>query len=94
MKKIILFLITITTFTNVSYASFPVVEKVSDLATGTMTDPGLSSYFPYYANIWVYIWGIGVFIPLFFFYKNLPTIYQRNECLRQTFRSLLCQKFK
>ena len=30
MKKIILFLITITTFTNVSYASFPVVEKVSN----------------------------------------------------------------
>ena len=29
----------------------------------------------------------------FFFYKNLPTIYQRNECLRQTFRSLLCKKF-
>ena len=29
----------------------------------------------------------------FFFYKNLPTIYQQNECLRQTFRSLLCKKF-
>ena len=29
MKKMILLLITITTFTNVSYASFPVVEKVS-----------------------------------------------------------------
>jgi hypothetical protein len=29
MKRIILLLITITTFTNVSYASFPVVEKVS-----------------------------------------------------------------
>ena len=29
MKKIILLLITITTFTNVSYASFPVVEKVN-----------------------------------------------------------------
>ena len=29
MKKIIFLLIIITTFTNVSYASFPVVEKVS-----------------------------------------------------------------
>jgi hypothetical protein len=29
MKKIILLLITITTFTNVSYSSFPVVEQVS-----------------------------------------------------------------
>jgi cellulose synthase/poly-beta-1,6-N-acetylglucosamine synthase-like glycosyltransferase len=35
MKKIILFLITITTFTNVSYASFPVVEKVSNQTTGS-----------------------------------------------------------
>ena len=30
----ILLLITITTFTNVSYASFPVVEKVSNQTTG------------------------------------------------------------
>ena len=45
-----------------SFASFPVVEKVSDQTTGSMTDPGLSSYFPYYANIWFYIWGIGAFI--------------------------------
>jgi hypothetical protein len=79
MKKLLLLLITITTFTNVSYASFPVVEKVSDLATGTMTDPGLSSYFPYYANIWFYIWGIGVFIPLFFFYKNLKPDYTLSK---------------
>ena len=54
-----------------SFASFPVVEKVSDQTTGSMTDPGLSSHFPYYANIWFYIWGIGVFILLFFLVKNL-----------------------
>jgi len=54
-----------------SFASFPVVEKVSDQTTGSMTDPGLSSYFPYYANIWFYIWGIGAFILLFFLVKNL-----------------------
>tara|TARA_B110000444_G_scaffold222772_1_gene224946 strand:+ start:205 stop:534 length:330 start_codon:yes stop_codon:yes gene_type:complete len=34
-EKKILFLITITTFTNVSYASFPVVEKVSNQTTGS-----------------------------------------------------------
>ena len=33
MKKMILLLITITIFTNISYASFPVVEKVSLLTT-------------------------------------------------------------
>ena len=71
MKKTILFLITTTTFTDVSFASFPVVEKVSDQTTGSMTDPGLSSVFPYYANIWFYIWGIGVFILLIFLVKNL-----------------------
>ena len=54
-----------------SFASFPVVEKVSDQTTGSMTDPGLSSHFPYYANIWFYIWGIGAFILLFFLVKNL-----------------------
>ena len=54
-----------------SFASFPVVEKVSDQTTGSMTDPGLSSHFPYYANIWFYIWGIGVFILLIFLVKNL-----------------------
>jgi hypothetical protein len=36
MKKTILFLITITTLTNVSYASFPVVEKVSNQTTETV----------------------------------------------------------
>ena len=35
MKKIILFLMTIITFTNVSYASFPVIEKVSNQTTGS-----------------------------------------------------------
>ena len=54
MKKIILFLIIITTFTNVSYASFPVVEKVSYQTTGSMSDP----LFP----ISFYISGIVVFI--------------------------------
>ncbi|MDG2059729.1 MAG: hypothetical protein P8J34_06220 [Flavobacteriales bacterium] len=71
MRKLLLLLVTLITFTNVSYASFPVVEKVSDQTTGSMTDPGLSSVFPYYANIWFYIWGIGVFILLIFLVKNL-----------------------
>ena len=71
MRKLLLLLVTLITFTNVSYASFPVVEKVSDQTTGSMTDPGLSSHFPYYANIWFYIWGIGVFILLIFLVKNL-----------------------
>ena len=81
MRKLLLLLITITTFTNVSYASFPVVEKVSDQTTVSMTDQGLSSYFPYYANIWFYIWGIGVFIPLFFLYKNLRPDYTPSKTM-------------
>ena len=56
MKRIIFLLITITTFTNVSYASFPVVEKVSYQPTGSMTDP----LFP----ISFYISGIVSFILL------------------------------
>ena len=54
MKKIILFLITITTFINVNYASFPFVEKVSDQTTGSMTDPLFPTSF--------YILGIVAFI--------------------------------
>jgi len=69
MKKFILILLILVS--KLSFASFPVVEKVSDQTTGSMTDPGLSSHFPYYANIWFYIWGIGVFILLFFLVKNL-----------------------
>ena len=42
MKRIILLLITITTFTNVSYASFPVVEKVS-FQTTEQIEPILES---------------------------------------------------
>ena len=42
MKRIILLLITITTFTNVSYASFPVVEKVS-FQTTKQIEPILES---------------------------------------------------
>jgi hypothetical protein len=64
-----------------SFASFPVVEKVSDQTTGSMTDPGLSSEFPYYANIWFYIWGIGVCILLFFLYKNLRPDYTPSKTM-------------
>ena len=42
MKRIIFLLITITTFTNVSYASFPVVEKVS-FQTTKQIEPILES---------------------------------------------------
>ena len=55
MKKIILFLITITTFTNVSYASFPIVEKVSNQTTGSN---GPILYMPVITLI---IWTIVVF---------------------------------
>ena len=60
MKKIILFLITITTFTNVSYASFPVVEKVSNQTTGSN---GPILYMPVITLI---IWTIVVFTLLGF----------------------------
>jgi len=81
MRKLLLLLVTLITFTNVSYASFPVVEKVSDQTTGSMTDPGLSYHFPYYANIWFYIWGIGVCILLFFLYKNLRPDYTPSKTM-------------
>ena len=42
MKRIILLLITIATYTNVSYASFPVVEKVS-FQTTKQIEPILES---------------------------------------------------
>ena len=58
MKKIILFLITITTFTNVSYASFPVVEKVSNQTTGSPDLLGME-------GTTLIIWSIVVFT-LFF----------------------------
>ena len=35
MRKLLLLLVTLITFTNVSYASFPVVEKVSNQTTGS-----------------------------------------------------------
>ena len=57
MKKIILFLITITTFTNVSYASFPVVEKVSDQTTGSPDLFGME-------GTTLIIWSIVVFLLL------------------------------
>lgn len=69
MKRFVLIILLM--ISKSSFASFPVVEKVSDQTTGSMTDPGLSSVFPYYANIWFYIWGIGVFILLIFLVKNL-----------------------
>ena len=39
MRKLLLLLVTLITFTNVSYASFPVVEKVSDNTIESMIDP-------------------------------------------------------
>ena len=42
MKRIILLLITIATYTNVSYATFPVVEKVS-FQTTKQIEPILES---------------------------------------------------
>ena len=58
MKKIILFLITITTFTNVSFASFPVVEKFSTQTTGSPDLLGME-------GTTLIIWSIVVFT-LFF----------------------------
>ena len=73
MKKIILFLITITTFTNVSCASFPVVEKVSNQTTGSMTDPLFSISF--------YILGILAFILLCLTIINfLINGFRRRQC--------------
>jgi hypothetical protein len=53
MKNIFLILVTFFTF-NICFASFPVVEKVSDQNTGSMTDPLFSTSF--------YILGIVAFI--------------------------------
>ena len=50
MKRIILLLITITTLTNVSYASFPVVEKEHIEVLETIESPTYGNSQP--------IWGI------------------------------------
>ena len=75
MKKIILFLITITTFTNVSYASFPVVEKVSDQTTGSPDLFGME-------GTTLIIWSIVVFT-LF-----CLTILNFRKCWRSKYRLL------
>lgn len=77
MKRVVFIILLF--ISKSSFASFPVVEKVSNQTTGSMTDPGLSSEFPYYANIWFYIWGIGAFILLFFLYKNLRPDYTPSK---------------
>ena len=67
MKRIILLLITITTFTNVSYASFPVVEKVS-FQTTKQIEPIIESI-SYNKSKFLrelngyYIFGIGKYFP-------------------------------
>ena len=46
MKKIILFLITITTFTNVSYASFPVNQNFQKEIVETIESPSYGNRQP------------------------------------------------
>ena len=46
MKKIILFLITITTLTNVSYASFPVNQKTQTEIVETIESPNYGNRQP------------------------------------------------
>ena len=72
MKKIILFLITITTFTNVSYASFPVVEKVSNQTTGSNVPLYLMGYPT------LIIWTIVAFTLYGFLFSYLRTNKETN----------------
>ena len=69
MKKIILFLITTTTFTNVSYASFPVVEKVSNQTTGSNVPLYLMGYPT------LIIWTIVVFTLYGFLFAIIKLLY-------------------
>ena len=73
MKRVVFIILLF--ISKSSFASFPVVEKVSDQTTRSMKDP----LFPYYANIWFYIWGVSVFILLFFLYKNLRPDYTPSK---------------
>ena len=43
MKKIILLLITLTTFTNVSYASFPITESPTEQLSESNTEASVSA---------------------------------------------------
>ena len=75
MKKMILLLITITIFTNVSYASFPVVEKVSNQTTGSMIDP---------LFIKLIIWAV-VGVPIVWFLRVVFKMNQRSVGWRRKF---------
>ena len=56
MKKLILFLITILTFTNISYASFP----IDNSAVSANTDPTTDSWIP----IVIVFWLLVIIIPI------------------------------
>ena len=56
MKKIILFLITITTFTNVSYASFPVKENMQNKIVETIVNEDPDNFFDKAATLsWILV---------------------------------------
>ncbi len=68
MKKLILFLITITTFTNVGYASFPVLENVqqdsvkySEIATSSDPEDDIYSVLGFVVG---FLSGFLFFLPL------------------------------
>ena len=55
MKKLLLLIITITTFTNVSYASFPIDNNIS-----ANNDPTTDSWIP----IVILFWLLAIIIPI------------------------------
>jgi hypothetical protein len=67
MRKLLLLLVTLITFTNVSYASFPVVEKISDQTIGS-NGPLLEM-----GGITLIIWTIVAFTLLTFLIVYLRT---------------------
>ena len=61
MKKLILLLIALTTLTNVSYASFPVVEvEQTEIVVSANTDPTTDSWIP----IVIVFWLLVIIIPI------------------------------
>jgi len=58
MKKLLLLLITLTTFTNVSYASFPISKNVISVNS----DPTTDSWIPIIIAFWLLLIIVSVIL--------------------------------
>ena len=70
MKKLLLLLITLTTLTNVSYASFPIAENNTVLITANFEDPDEEEEDP---SWWILIYILNFIIVVGGFFLLLRT---------------------